>query len=201
MKNLKKFIFLLSCISLLISITFVLQTYAKYATSISGSSDINIAKWDIIVNDTNVKSNSNLTNSISAVFPGNSNIASNVIAPTAEGYFDLTLDFSQVDVSFDYSISFSPNDNSSVTDLIATGYSVDGGSIQSFDSEQAISDHVNYSDDRSVPVSIRVYIKWEDGPGAMMNNADDTLATLPDSSSNERPAIFDVNVSFTQTPM
>ncbi|MCL2859292.1 MAG: hypothetical protein FWF46_01710 [Oscillospiraceae bacterium] len=201
MKNFKKVVFILSCISLLFSITFIVQTYAKYATSISGSSDINIAKWDIIVNDENIKTNSNLTNVISPVFPGNSNIASNVIAPTAEGYFDLAFDFSQVDVSFDYNISISVNSNSSVTDLVATGYSVDDGLTQPFDSSQTISNHVNYSDDHSAPVNIRVYIKWEDGTGAMMNNTDDTLATLPDASSQARPAIFDVTVSFTQTPV
>jgi len=201
MKNFKKFVFILSCISLLICITFVVQTYAKYTTAISGSSDISIARWDVLINDQNIKTNSSLTNAITATFPGNSNIASNVIAPTAEGYFDLTLDYSQVDVSFDYSVAISVDSASSVSDLVATGYTVDGGDMQSFDSSQTISNHVNYSDDHSAPVNIRVYIKWDDGTGTMMNNVDDTMATIPDDSSNVAPAIFDVNVSFTQTPV
>ena len=202
MKNFKKLAILLSCISLLICIGFIMQAYAKYTSSISGSSDIQIARWDIVVNTVTVKSESSLTGYITPVFLGNEYIANDVIAPTAEGYFELTLDFSQVDVSFDYSISFAPNVESSVVDLVATKYVINGVEGQ-FDSEQVIKEHVSYLDDRSVPTKVTIYFIWDDAPGTMMNNAEDTIAsfiTYPESPTRI-PAIFDVTVDFIQTPI
>ena len=110
--------------------------------------------------------------------------------------------FRGVDVSFDYSISFSVNSESSVTDLVATRYVING-SEELFDSESIIEGHVSYSDDRSIPTKITIYFIWNDEPGAMMNNIEDTNATfamMPDGVT-PRLATFDVTVQFTQTPI
>lgn len=64
MKNYQKVTFILSCISLLISIMFIIQTYAKYTTAVSGDTNMSIARWNIIVNGVDVKTNATLTGAI-----------------------------------------------------------------------------------------------------------------------------------------
>lgn len=193
-KLFKKLLFFLSVVSACICFCIMVYTFAKYITSANQIASIPIARWNIKVNDVSIKNNSTLSSVISPVFPGNSHIASGVIAPTAEGYFDLVFDFSDTDVSFIYDINIKPNKDSSVTDLVVSGYSVDNEERLDFDSNTGISDTIYYNsgiDSRT----IRVYILWDDSSNASMNNIADAAATF--ESSNE--ALLDVSISFTQT--
>ena len=94
MKNYKKILILLATICLSIAIISFLLIYAKYTTSANSQTDVPIARWNILVNNISIKNNTDISNTLTPVFPGNENIASNIIAPTAEGYFDLNFDFS-----------------------------------------------------------------------------------------------------------
>ena len=194
MDNKKKLLLLLIVIIICILVYTIIQVYAKYISSASGNASMNVASWDIKVNNRSIKNNTDISSVIAPVFPGNSNIASGIIAPTAEGYFDLNLDFSTTDVSFRYDISLDVDENSSVQDLVATGYSIDGGSIVSFEnSPYTLSDTILYNSGTSSR-TIRVYIKWDDDAATQtMSNSDDTLATKSDN-----PALYNVNISFTQ---
>lgn len=194
MKNIKKVIILIICLSLCISLILLVQIYAKYLTSVAGSTDIPIAKWNILVNNQSIKDNPDISNTIQPVFPGNDNIAENIIAPTAEGYFDLNFDFTDTDVSFKYTISLSSNPESSVTDLVATGYSIDNGNKIEFDTyDEDITDTILLSNPIETR-SIRIYVLWnDDSATASMNNIDDTLST-----KSNKPVLFDVNISFEQ---
>jgi len=129
-----------------------------------------------------------------------------VIAPTAEGYFDLVINFAQVDVSFDYEILIAVNDTnpeSVVLDLVATKYTINGGSDILFGSEQKITGHISYEEDifekTNPQITIRVHVVWDDSSTASMNNAADTLTTITVLNQNKF-AILDVTASFTQTP-
>ena len=117
-----------------------------------------------------------------------------IIAPTAEGYFDLDFDFSDVDVSFKYEINVSADESSSVSDLVTTGYSIDDGTIINFDNfNQTISDTISLNSNIDYR-KLRIYIMWNDDDiSSNMTNKDDTYSTLTNS-----PAIFNVNISFTQ---
>ncbi len=192
MKNYKKFILLIILILILLLVFFLIQIFAKYLTSASGDTSMNIARWNILVNDISIKENTDITNTLSPVFPGNENIAPNIIAPTAEGYFDLNFDFSDADVSFEYEITTTVDPNSSVKDLVVTGYSVDDGQKVELTNNSSIKDTILLTDTINNR-KIRVFVKWDDGENASMDNAQDTVAT---TSGN--PALLKVNVSFTQ---
>lgn len=127
-------------------------------------------------------------------FHGNEHIASNIIAPTAEGYFDLNFDFSDADVSFEYLITVSADENSSVQDLVTTGYSINDGEKITFENfNTPISEIIKLSDNISTR-KIRIYIKWNDDESSQsMTNTDDTLST-----TSENPPLLNVNISFTQ---
>lgn len=192
----KRFIFLiLACIFILISLYFINTIYGKYMTSTSGTTIMPISRWNITINNQQIKNNSNITNIISPNFPGNDYIAANIIAPTATGYFDLAFDFSAVDVSFKYEISSHASEDSSVSDLVATGYSIDDGEVISFtDFNENISNTILISDNITTQ-NIRIYVMWNDDPDtSTMNNLDDTTSTTLEDSS----AKFNVEISFTQ---
>lgn len=192
----KRFIFLiLACIFILISLYFITTIYGKYLTAADGTAVMPISKWNIIVNTQKIKDNSDISNTITPTFPGNDYIAANIIAPTATGYFDLTFDFSAVDVSFKYDITTKASDDSAVSDLVAYAYSIDGGEQVNFSNyNETITKNILLTDNISTQ-SIRIYVMWDDNPDtSIMNNIADTASTnLADSSAK-----FDVKVSFTQ---
>ena len=192
MRFYKKLIFLIACLSFLFSMSNFRETYAKYRTSINGETSINVARWRILVNNQDIRNGSSSTLTIAPTFPGNSNIASTVIAPTAEGYFDLVIDGTAADVSYSYSISTDVNSSSSVSDLIVTGYSIDTGAVTPITNGDTITGNMLLNDASRVK-TIHVYVKWDDGVNATMSNADDTAATLLNS-----PALMDVSITLTQ---
>ena len=194
MKNNKKSFILLVGIFICLLLFSIVLIYAKYLSSASGQTDVNIARWNIIVNDKSIKNNTDISSAIQPVFEGNENIASNIIAPTAEGYFDLNFDFTDVDVSFKYEITVSSNENSSVSDLVTTGYSQDDGEKITFDEfNKPITDTISLGDNIDNR-KIRVYIIWnDDETSSTMTDEDDTQSTKQDL-----PALLNVNISFTQ---
>ena len=79
MKNLKKFLFIISCISACISLFFIVETYSRYVSSATGTANLAIARWNITVNNLTVKNNSDLSNVITPIFPGTTHIAEGII--------------------------------------------------------------------------------------------------------------------------
>lgn len=184
---------LLACIALLFVVLVVTDTYSKYLTEASGTTDIAIARWRILVNGQDIRNNADLSQVITPVLYHDDNIAENIIAPRSTGYFDILIDCRDADVSFEYEIDISPNEDSSVTDLVATGYSIDGGTTTNLARGDTITNQVLLSSNTQT-ISIRVYIEWDDvSQNATMDNDDDTEATKSGSAAK-----LDVNLSFTQ---
>ena len=200
MKNKKIYILLISIIIILLSI-IIRNTVAKYITSKSSDANMNIARWKILINNQDVTSASTLNNVITPIFPGNNNIASGVIAPTAEGYFDIIIDATNTDVSLSYEITTSANEESIVQDLVLSGYSIDEGERQEIIEDEngnfKIQGDIRYNS-QDKDITLRVYIKWNDDQetGAIMNNQDDTETTTEEESVKK----LNVNLKFTQIP-
>lgn len=194
MKNSKKIIFLIIGLLIVLLIFFMIQIYAKYLTSASGETTMTIARWNILVNNLSIKNNTDISNSIVPVFEKNENIAEDIIAPTSEGYFDLTLNFKDADVSFEYEITTSVDENSLVKDLVTTGYSIDDGEKIEFSNlNEPIKDTIQLGSGIESR-KIRIYILWNDDEQTQqMTNADDTAAAVDGT-----PALLRVNVSFKQ---
>ena len=194
MKNRKKLLLLLSALLIFSILFFIIQIYAKYLSTANGNTEVSIARWNILVNNLSIKRNTDISSSIVPVFPGTENISSNIIAPTSEGYFDLNLDFSAADVSFKYEITTSVDEQSPVKDLVTTGYSVDGGEKLNFENYNSpISETIPLGSETKTR-NIRIYVLWNDDENtSTMDNTADALAT-----NSETPAIFHVNISFTQ---
>lgn len=187
----KKFRLLLACISLLLLMDLVQDTYAKYVSSADASSNFTIARWAFTVNNQDVVSNNNFSNTIVPVFDTNANISAGVIAPTSTGYFDITIDSSNVGVSFDEIITINQSNNNTITDLVFTGYKKNNGELITFDNTNEINTTYLLSEETTIN-TYRFYIAWQDGEGENMNNESDTDASI------DGIAAVTVNIQFIQ---
>ena len=166
--------FFIALISLVYCISLIQDTYAKYVSSASGNATMSIARWNILVNDTDIKNNSNFTNTITPVFEGNENIANNVVAPTSTGYFDIVLDGANADVSFNYAINLEVDETSDVSDLVIEKYTI-GSDPTEYTYDGTISNNIILTDINKT-ISYRFYVTWNDSETASMDNVGDTLA-------------------------
>lgn len=190
----RKLKFILAVIALVFCITQIQQTYAKYVDTKEGDTNFTVAKWKILVNNQDITEAATMSSLINPVYVQNDNVAEGVIAPGSEGYFDLVIDASKTEVSFQYNVSVTTSENSSVKDLIITGYTLNDGTLIPVDSElNNISNTVYYYSENKVN-SLRVYFKWLDGDGESMDNSADTEASLSNNSAKLK-----VNLSFIQT--
>ena len=186
----RKFVLLIACICLFLSVTTLQDTYAKYTSSVNETTDVSIARWRILVNNFDIRSNSTTSNLITPVFAGSTNIASGVIAPTATGYFDVIIDASGADLSFNYTISIANSSDSLVSDVIVKNCTMNG--VQVPVSNGTVTGTIGLGNQRVN--TLRVYIEWFDGQGENMDNADDTSTTSEDNSV----AKISVNANFIQ---
>lgn len=193
----KKFILLIACVLVLLCFVTVQDTYAKYTSAVNETTDISIARWRILVNDYDIRSNASTSNLIEPVFNGSTHIASDVIAPTAEGSFTIVVDATGTDLSFNYDINVKNSIDSPVSDIVVTGVTLNGTPISvtnNTDTDSTITGTINLSDQRVN--TFVVNIMWRDGTGENMNNAEDTATTLLEESV----AKLSVTAHFTQVP-
>lgn len=189
MKLNRKITFLLALLALFYCVSLIQSTYAKYLSTADADTNITIARWNILVNNQDISQNSNFSEVLEPTFTGNENIKDGVIAPTATGYFDITLDGSTTDVSFSYDISFSEADDNTVTDLKITKYEING---HSYTYNGPISGNILLNDQNRA-LTVRVYVEWVDQTDdETMTNVDDTTA------ANGGVAKFKVNVNVIQ---
>lgn len=193
MIKIKKWHLVLAICALILCITQIQQTYAKYLDTKEGDTDFTIAKWKILVNQQDITEASTMSSLITPVYIENEHIKEGVIAPGREGYFDLVIDSSNTEVSFRYDISVTSSENSSVNDLIITGYSLNDSEIIPVSDQLNNLSNVIYYTDTSKENKIRIYFKWRDGTGENMNNEADTNASIQGVNAKLK-----VNITFTQ---
>lgn len=193
MKKNKKIILLLAFISLFVCIYEVATTYAKYFTQTTSSIGSNIKKWDIKVNGESIKNGYKLNNVITAYFENNKHTAKNQIAPDSEGYFLINLDYSNVDLSFQYEITI--EDNDLVNDINIYKLEVDGQEITTTNNTISNTIDINDPNDTTKAKEIKVYIKWNDNEnsGATMNNEEDTKVAI-----DYKTVDFNIGIKLTQ---
>ena len=180
----RKFRLLLACLSLLFLVDMIQESYAKYVSSAEANGNFTIARWAFMVNQQDVLNNGDFSATIVPVFDANQNIGQGVIAPTSTGYFDVTIDASNVGVTYDEQISLSQGNSSTVTDLIFTGYKVNNGNIITLanNTSPTITTTHPLTEQNKIN-TYRFFIQWKDGQGEEMNNSADTQASVNGSAS------------------
>ena len=194
MEKKKKIALILGIIALIAFVGSVAYTYAKYFTLTTGKIGSSIKQWNILVNDELIKNNTTLSQRITAYFPNtNGKTKVNKMAPGTEGYFQIEIDYSKVDLSFSYDLSIAENEK--LKDLQIDRIVVDGEEIER-ESEDSINvvGNVNIDDpDDDRKKIIIVYFKWYDGTDNIMDDEEDTSIPIENESID-----FDVNILVTQ---
>lgn len=198
MNNQKKrnMILIVACCFLILSLCLIQNTLAKYSTQTKGVAEMNVARWDILVNDDHIKDNKSTTATLTPHYINNPNVAAGVIAPGSIGYFDVTIDKGQTDVSFEYEISVLPNTESDVTDIKLYQYSKDGGTTLLDVDDNKITGEMLMSNPTITEHNLRVYVKWIDNvEGENLSNIEDT--DIGHDAENKNASIK-VNMKFKQ---
>ena len=81
------------------------EAYAKYRKFATVNVNNTVANWNIKINNEDIRNKTTLTNNITPTINSNANVNDNVLAPGSSGYFDVTIDATNADVSFTYEIT------------------------------------------------------------------------------------------------
>lgn len=199
MKNKKQIVLFLALIALAIFIGGSVYSFAKYFTSTDNSLGTSIKRWDIIVNNETIRNKTTLTNNITADFPNvNGHTAEDTIAPGVEGDLNITIDYTNVDVSFRYDLSIARNET--LPDIELSDVDVTGGTAEDLqittDSEGVthISAVIHYSATGTKVQTITAKVIWNDDQNTnIMDNKADTKIGVEEDSID-----FNVQMSFVQ---
>lgn len=204
---LKKLRFILVFISLSVCLCFMSSTYSRYVADTTGNIDVLFAKWQILINETDITNNTSSTITFTPVVEENENVASNKIAPDSKGYFDIDIDPTNVAVSFSYSINLAIQ-NENMPDIKITGYSfvpedyVEGNTLDIIALEgNQITDTLTFNKEAEEfefsAFTIRVYFEWYEGENELMDDESDSNVGFLAASENTTLAMS-ANISFEQ---
>ena len=198
MKNINKDIrFILIFIFIVyLSFIYLFQTsLAKYRKQVTGNIDLQIAKWNIKINDEDVENKSVLTNNIIPVFEGNEYTKDSVIAPGSKGYCDIIIDATNVDVDFTYELGISIGEENQISDLRTSGYTINPTDttedVVTELSGEAIKGEIAHNTNQT---KIRLYFEWYDEADNNMDNKTDTDVAIDENSK----AVIAASIRFSQ---
>ena len=180
------------------ALSIVSNTYSRYVAAAEESIDLALANWQILLNDEDITSSSSSIGTINPVILENENVANNKLAPSSVGYFDIDIDASFVEISFNYNIKI--NKNEVLNDLLITKYKVieEGTNPEETDYINVINNEINgtvdYSDEASAKsFKIRVFFEWFDDVNEESDDESDTEIVKNNSSLT-----LDATIKFTQ---
>ena len=185
---LKKFKILLVIASLATTLSLMSNTYSRYVASSTGNVEVEFAKWQILVNETDISTNNTSNITFEPTIEKNENVADNKMAPSSTGYFDIEIDPTNVDVSFKYSIDLDI-DNENIPDLVITKYTIIPESQTDKDvvvynslENNKLENILTYNNSPFEKFTIRVYFQWYEGENELMSDEIDTQIANTDTT-------------------
>jgi len=204
---LNKFKVLIVIATLAITLSLMSNTYSRYVASSEGNVQIEFAKWQLLVNTVDVTSSSTSNISFTPVIDANKNVAKDKVAPSSEGHFDIEIDPTNSDVSFQYTIELDIN-NEDIPDLMITRYAVlpddyiEGNSLQFNDlNEGKITDVMRYNTKEFKKTTLRIYFQWFEGQTETKNETMDDVADTNigyAAATQDTTFAISANISFEQ---
>lgn len=175
----KKICFIISFSLLALVMYKIMGTYALLETQNTRAVETEVGKWVILVNGVDVTKELEFT--IDTIkWNENENVKENKAAPGVSGYFDVTIDPTETDVSVKYEalFDFSVIENSSI---VVTSISEINGKKIIKTSESSYAGVFSLNDIKKDEThTIRVHVQWQNNEE---NNEYDTeLGMTPDSA-------------------
>lgn len=188
----KKLLTLLSSfIFLAFSIISIRDTYARYITSLTTKSYVELGSWQISINDHDIMNNSNFSGAILPLANTSTQyVTANKIVPGVTGDITLKIDYSNVRVPFKYELSYTPDNVSFLEDIKFTNYTIDATT-----SEYTGANITNTitPDGHTTMQTLKLTFTWLDGTDESSDDVQDTnYANILESIK------LNFNISFTQ---
>lgn len=189
-------------IPLCLLLCFMSNTYSRYVADTTGNLKIAFAQWQILVNNDDITNNTTSSVVLNPIINENEYVESNKLAPSSSGYFDISIDPTNVDVAFNYEITLRVV-NENIPDLMISKYAIlnkdyeEGNTITynniennkiqgSLDLEKIASGTDEIIESNFEPFIIRVFFEWYEGESEQMNDKEDTqIATSTDDNQLE----------------
>ena len=197
-------------LSLVMTISLMSNTYSRYVADTTGNLEMQFAKWKILVNNNDITDGSISSIELTPILDENSNVAQNKLAPSSKGYFDIEIDPSNVEVSFDYAVTLEVL-NENIPDLLVSKYSIiksdddlDKDAIQMNEIvDNVISGTFKYKNVASgsdevftfKPFTIRVYFEWFNDT---TSTASDEAHTMIGMNAEDYTLQIKANIKFEQ---
>lgn len=198
---------IIAFISLSLTLSVMSNTYSRYVADTTGGVELALAKWQILVDETDITSGNSSSMVLTPTIEQSSNVKNGTIAPSSTGYFDINIDPSNVGVSFNYAISLALVNNN-IPDLLITKYSIIDSSYKVGDtlklnniSDNTITGTLDFNN--AIPnyifdsFTIRVYFEWYEGNNETMNDEADTQVGYQSATNNLTLGI-NASISFSQ---
>ncbi|MCR5483690.1 MAG: hypothetical protein K6E99_04750 [Bacilli bacterium] len=180
------------------ALSVVSNTYSRYVAAAEENIDLALANWQILLNNEDITSSSSSVGLINPVILENENVANNKLAPSSKGYFDIDIDASSVELSFNYNLTI--NKNEILDDLIITKYKLieEGTDPEEVEYIDVVNNEINgtfdYSEETTIkPFKIRVFFEWFDGDNETSDDESDTEVV-----KNNDTLTIDATIKFTQ---
>lgn len=189
-----KIIYILCAIMIFASIYEITDTYGLFESNKTQVVDSPIAKWNILINETNINESINF-NIDNFQIDENTTVKSGKIAPGTTGYFDIVIDPSDTEVSFRYDLTIDNSELSSsftIEQIEETnGFTIIRTSVNTYSNIITLADIKN-----GVKNNIRVHIKWQNNEE---NNDSDTEIGLNKEYFLNIPITINVSQYFNET--
>ena len=185
------FIEVLVIISLIVTLFSIRSTYAKYYEKISTNYDIGMKKWLIKIDDYDILSENDWSEIIQPTLIRNENINYGVLAPSSSGYFDISIDFFDVNVPFKVEFAIEQLNQNKLTDLKLEYYDSD-------DNELELPIVINPEEADSSLLEIKVKFLWYDEDDGNMDDEADTNFEGEDAFDNNGVINYKMIATFKQ---
>ena len=187
MKN-KNILVVVSLILVFITIYIIRDTYGLFESNNVMVADTNIAKWNVLINGTDIKSGENFTVDTITV-AGAENVKEGKMAPGTEGYFDININPTDTDTSIIYNVTFDftkVNGSFSINKIEET---TSGNLIKT--GENTYSKVITLEEIKNgITNNIRVHVKWDN---LEENNEEDSKIGLTKNNSVSIPVSVTVS--------
>lgn len=180
MSNMKKKLWIIAIIFLLLSILVIEDTFAIFETNSNGDVELDIGKWHILVNGLDLVNGETVSTDLDEfIYTTNSNVKDGYIAPGRSGYYDIEIDPTGTEVAILYDLSFTSDEifNENITydveivgatGIVRTGENTYSGIISLDDIEEGDT------------VTLRVSIDWVND--SAYDDDDTELGMTPNNS-------------------
>ena len=204
---LKRIKIILILLVLSVTLSFMSHTYSRYVAESTSNVQVSFAKWQILLNESDITNGTNSNIEITPVVEKSANVKENTIAPSSKGYFDILVNPSNVEVSFDYTLTLELL-NENLPDILISKYAIleegykETNTITKLDiTDNTITGTLTYDNKTKnfsfKPFTIRVYFEWIEGTNESMNDILDTNIGL-DAAQNNTKLQIAANISFKQ---